>query len=571
MLDRVRSHLEVIYPGSDIDTLAAACVRAIGIDEPGADLTADPTRLSRWDESDAICITYGDSLTADDERPLATLRRFAVERLDGLVSTIHVLPFFPSSSDFGFSVIDYHAVAHQLGDWGDIKALAKDFDLMVDLILNHTSAESAWFQQFLAGELPGSEFFMTADPNGDYSSVVRPRAKPLLHEVDTADGLKNLWCTFSSDQVDLDFSNPDVLLEHLRIVDRYLAAGARFLRLDAVAFIWKELGTTCVHLPETHEIVKLLHTLLESRAPRTVLITETNVPNDENLSYFGASDEAHMVYNFSLPPLTAYGLLNGSSAVLRKWSQSVPAAPSGCTYLNFLASHDGIGVRAAEGILSNIQIDSLVSVAHQRGGSHSSYSSAGGDRPYELNVSLFDLLSGLPGQEPADQVDRFVCAHAIMLALEGIPALYIHSLLGTPNDCDTVSRTGVARSINRAALSYDDVCADLDQPESTSAQIFKRLSTLLRLRRQQPAFHPNAPQSTLDLADTLFGIRRSSKDGRQTLFAIHNLTNAQQVLDLEELGFDPAERWHELLSGRDLSGTESLSLESYGIAWISNR
>lgn len=575
MLDRVRAHLDVLYPDHDTVELAHACARAIGVDlAAGEPKGLEPhERTPLWDESDAICITYADTLVAPDETPLVTLRRFVTERLAEAVSTVHILPFFPSSSDFGFSVIDYAQVAQRLGDWADVEAIANETNLMVDLILNHTSAESEWFRQFRAGEEPGREFFIVCDPDADYSSVVRPRAQPLLREVPTPTGVQHVWCTFSPDQVDVDFANPEVLLEFLRITDLYIRSGTRFLRLDAVAYIWKELGTSCVHLPETHEIVKLLHTLLEFRAPRVVILTETNVPNRENLSYFGDSDEAHMIYNFSLPPMVVHALLHGSAETLRRWMMSMPPAPLNCTYLNFLASHDGMGVRPAEQLLTDDQIDALVEVAHERGGMHSFYSSGlASARPYELNVSLFDLLSGLPGREPSDEIARFICAHAIVLGLEGIPAIYIHSFLATPNDRKTADKTGIHRAVNRAVLSDADVTADLDRPETIRAQVFDRLSHLLRIRRQQPAFHPNAVQFTLHLPDSLFGFWRQSKDRKQSLFAVHNMTDRPQSCSRNDLNLIANHDWCDLIAHRRIEPDDTtIELGPYASAWLTNR
>lgn len=573
MFDRIRAHLDFLYPDHDTDALAAACLEAIGIDTPARDLPPSPAHPPvRWDESDAVCITYGDTLTSPGDKPLATLARFVADHLADAVSTVHVLPFFPSSSDFGFSVIDYHAVAERLGTWDDLGTVADHADLMIDLILNHTSAESAWFRQFLAGEAPGKDYFIEIDPDADLSAVVRPRALPLRREVETVDGVTDVWCTFSPDQVDVDFSNPDVLLEYLRITDRYLRAGGRFIRLDAVAYVWKTIGTSCVHLPQTHEIVKLLHTLLFARAPEAVIITETNVPNRENLSYFGQRDEAHMIYNFSLPPMIVHALLQGSAEALRRWMMSMPPAPLSCAYLNFLASHDGMGVRPAEQLLSDDQIDALVEVAHQRGGLHSSYSASGGARPYELNISLFDLLAGLPGAEPSFQVERFVCAHAIMFGLEGIPAVYIHSLLATPNDRETADKTGIHRTINRATLDLDTVLADLADPTTDRARVFGELTRLLRIRAHQPAFHPNGVQFTLHLPDSLFGFWRQSKDRSQSMFAVHNVTDGPQTFALSDLNLIATDPWCDLLSGRLLTDTaEAFELAPYGSAWITNQ
>ena len=358
--DQVSTHLRVLYGDRVDDGLVDTVIGAFGIADTADHVAGSPT----FSADEVILITYGDSLIGgdhDDRLPLTVLGGFVDEKLADVVSGVHILPFFPASSDGGFSVVDYNEVAPALGDWASVGAVAGGSasrpSLMADLILNHGSAQSEWFQQFRRGEKPGRDYYLTADPDADLHSVVRPRTHPLLQAVDTPDGKRHVWCTFSFDQVDFDFGNPDVLAEFCRIVDLYVRQGVTRLRLDAVAYVWKEIGTSSIHLAETHEIVKLFNTLLSVRAPEVMLITETNVPHDENVSYFGDGDEAHVVYNFSLVPLVLHTMLRGDSTALGDWTRALDMPGPGMSFLNFLASHDGMGVRPAEGLLTLEEID----------------------------------------------------------------------------------------------------------------------------------------------------------------------------------------------------------------------
>ena len=508
LASRLEHHLSRIYPDAIVPPLVEALiarVSAIGVQ------AAAPS-AEKWSEQDVMLITYGDSILRPDEAPLRTLRHFVREHLADTISGVHVLPFYPYSSDDGFSVIDYRAVREDLGTWDDIAALAEDATLMADLVINHVSAESAWFGQFLAGEPPGVDYFVTHPPDTDVASVVRPRPHRVLVPFDTADGERHVWATFSADQVDLEFSNPDVLLEMVDVLFVYLAQGARWIRLDAIGFLWKELGTPCIHLPQTHEIVRLLRTLAEAVEPRAVLISETNVPNVENLSYFGNRNEAHAIYNFSLPPLLVDALIQGRSRHLRAWMMSMPPAPHGCAYLNFTASHDGIGVRPAEGLLDPDDLDTLVATMRRFGGEISQRALADGTlAPYEINITFFDAMKGTVRGEDKHQEARFLCSQAIMLGLEGVPAVYIHSLLACPNDHEGVERTGRARSINRHRWDAERLDALLADPSTPQARVLAAMKPAdLRCDGRQPAFHPDATQYTLQLGDRLFGFWRQS-------------------------------------------------------------
>ncbi|MEM9712318.1 MAG: sugar phosphorylase [Actinomycetota bacterium] len=564
--ERVQSHLRLVYPRVDVAELTGRVLAVMGID-PAAEV-ADPGPL--WSERDSVLITYGDTITSPDEAPLATLRRFVAERLGDCCTAVHVLPLFPFSSDDGFAIVDYHAVRDDLGDWPDVAAIAATPGLMIDLVLNHCSSRSDWFGQFERGEEPGRSYFRTAEPDDDLSAVVRPRALPLLRETETTEGLRHVWCTFSHDQVDLDWANPDLLCEMLGVMRRYLDVGTRFLRLDAVAYVWKRPGTGSIHLPETHEIVKLIRTLVDAAAPGTVLVTETNVPNRENLKYFGQGDEAHVIYNFSLPPLLLDALWSGHSRHLSTWMMSMPPARDGSAYLNFLASHDGIGLRPAEGLLEPDEVDRMVDTARSTGGLVSTFDSPTGPRPYELNLSLFEALSRTHDGPDEHHLARFTCAHAIMLALEGIPAVYVHSLLGTPNDHAAVEDRGHHRAINRSRLTLVEVEAALDGT-GTRAAAFRAIRHLLRVRSEHPAFHPNATQFTLHLGSDLFGCWRQARDRSSSVFAVSNVTANPVTLPLSALNLTVTDTWTDLQSGLVLDvDDETIGLEPYASRWIAS-
>ncbi len=525
---------------------------------------------NRWSERDTVLITYADMVQNEKEHSLATLRKFCAERLKGAISTIHVLPFFPWSSDDGFSVVDFRMVDANYGDWNDVRALGSEFDLMFDLVLNHCSAESDWFKDYLAGVEPAAHYFYEADPDADLSSVVRPRATPLLTPVTTRSGERHVWTTFSADQVDLDWRSPDLLFEFLDVLALYLSMGCRVLRLDAVAFLWKEIGTDCLHLPKTHEVIKLLRDFLDVAAPEAILLTETNVPHQENVGYFGRGNEAHLVYQFSLPPLLLHGLLAGTSRYLSDWASGLEPPPKGCSFLNFTASHDGIGVRPLEGILADAEILDLADQAKKRGGDVSMRMVEGGDEmPYELNITYFDALS-----EPDDDAlseERFRCSQAVALSMQGIPAVYFHSLTATRNYSEGVEESGRARTINRRKWQADELASLLHDAESLHARVFDWYVRSLRHRSACPAFHPDAPQKIHDFGPKVFAVERTAIDGSQTILCLFNFTNGPVVLDdwrnLE--GFFPNRSTRDVLGGSEIElPPEGLELRPYQALWL---
>ncbi len=548
----LRDRLDRIY-GAHLDEAGLDALTAVvGEIFPGA------VDRGAWSADDVVLITYGNTVhrryadtavgaisdvggRSPDETPLQALHHLLLNELAGAISTVHVLPFSPFSSDDGFSVIDYLAVDGRHGTWADIEAIAETHALMVDLVANHISQEHDWFQQFLAGVEPGRSAIMTAPPDADISMVTRPRTHPLLRPVETPDGERQVWCTFSHDQIDVDFSNPAVLIEYLKIAAAYARHGARVVRLDAIAYLWKELGTTCVHRPQTHEIVRVFRDV----AGRSMqIITETNVPLAENLSYFGDGDEADAVYNFSLPPLMLDAFAQGDATLLRHWLDTLPTAPKGAAVLNFLASHDGVGLRPAEGLLPIDRIDALVQRCVERGGAVSSYAVDGGSMPYELNIALLDMLGG-----PA----QLLAAHAAMVAMAGVPAVYIHSLLATPNDHEQMARSGHNRGINRGFVSLEAIRAAIADPASPTAVVLPALCNLLRLRRAQPAFHPAAQQVVLPGPAEVLAFERITAE--QHLTVCVNVSGIPQPIEF---------RGHDLIAGGPFAG----SLAPYQAVWL---
>jgi len=524
---------------------------------------------ANWvDETTSYLISYGDSFTQGEEKTLTTMKRFADQYLQGVVSNIHILPMFPYTSDDGFSVVDYRQVDSKLGDWSELNALSENFDLMYDCVINHISQHSDWFQGYLAGDAKYQDYFVDSDPSLDYSSVTRPRALPLLTSFNKASGeLAHVWTTFSDDQIDINFKSPQVLLESIDILLMYACNGGRSIRLDAIGFIWKQLGSSCIHLPEAHEIIKLWRIILDQVVPGSLLITETNVPHPENIAYFGEGDEAHMVYQFPLPPLTLHAFLSENSRVLTKWAKGLTdeamanlQAGRKTTYFNFLASHDGIGVRPTEGILSDQDRQMMCEHVERKGGRvNYKYNSDGSQSPYELNINYLSALT-----EPDDSIDsksdKFLAAQSILLSFIGVPAIYYHSLLGSENDLQGMFSSGINRRINREKLDLDRLESELAQPDTLRANVYSQLANLLQIRKQQPAFSPSAKQQVLELGDGLFGLLRG--EGKQSVCFVVNLTAKAQPVSVANQGCD-------LISGEEFS--QNFTLQPYQFVWLTQQ
>lgn len=571
-LKGIRRRLRRLYGGEQAERLIERFYHMLGRYGVGAQPASRAT-VGLWDQKDAILITYADNIRSDGEMPLKTLHAFCNESLKGVINTVHLLPFYPWTSDDGFSVVDYREVDPRYGRWKDVEAMAADFRLMFDFVLNHCSSENAWFRDLLAGISPGRDYFLCMDPETDLSAVVRPRTSPLLTKKFTRHGESWLWTTFSEDQVDLNWQNPDLLFEFIDILFWYLSKGARLLRLDAVAFLWKQPGTNCLHLQQTHEVVKLMRDICDVVAPDTLIITETNVPHEENISYFGSGDEAHMVYNFSLPPMLLHGLLNQTPRHIAEWAANLAYPGNGRTFLNFTASHDGIGMRPLQGLLPEDEIKRLADHVTRQGGHVSmKRNSDGSESPYELNITYFSALD-----DPTDArlgVERFLCSQAVALALRGVPAVYIHSLTATPNYTQGVGETGRARTVNRRKYELGELQAILADKASPQAEVFQRYTRMLRRRANYAAFHPDAGQKVYQVDDALLVIERIPKDREQSLLCIFNFTADNQIFQPAESArtLPPGGKFHDIIAGKNLSiPKKGLSLQPYQAVWLVRR
>lgn len=539
------------------------------------------------DETDSLVITYGDQFRGPEKSPLGYLLDFLDEDLDAAVGGVHILPFFPYSSDDGFSIVDYRTVNPEMGSWEDIEAIAEEFRLMADLVLNHCSKESDWFKAFKNGEEPYARYFIAVEPGTDLTSVVRPRALPLTHEYETADGTKHVWTTFSEDQVDLNFAEPTVLLEMLDVFLGYIARGVQIVRLDAIAYLWKEIGTPSIHHPKTHAVVKLFRALVEEVARWVVIITETNVPHEENISYFGTDgDEAHMVYQFSLPPLVLDAFLRENVDHLCQWAKTLPAVRQGTTFFNFLASHDGIGLLPAKGLLSEQEIERLIASVQDRGGLISYKATPEGDIPYEMNINYLEAIA--EATLPDDQRARkFLTSQAIMLAMAGVPGIYVHSLIGSTNWTEGVKQTGHNRTINRQKLDYETVVAELQDEGTLRNLVFTGYKHLLEIRATEAAFHPAAEQHIVDAGPSVFAILRVTAERDEELLeddeeesgrilCLHNVSHelAECTIDRQLIELGDSRVLENLVEGETIyphdegGGRISIELEPYEVMWL---
>lgn len=560
----IREHLEFLYGpevGRDVAGRLTEMLKEFRKRNP--QLAGNASAAERLTERDAFLITYSDQITEAGQPPLQTLARFCDTHLADAIGGVHLLPHFPFSSDDGFSVMDFWKVNPTLGTWDDVARIGQKFRLMFDGVINHISRKSEWFQAFILDEPPCRDYFICVDPKVDLSQVTRPRTSPLLTPVKTACGLRHVWTTFSDDQIDLNYKNPEILLKVIELLLFYAEQGAQVIRLDAIAYLWKEIGTNCIHLPQTHRVVKLFRSVFDDVAPNVMLITETNVPHADNVSYFGSgNDEAQLVYNFALPPLVLQALQTGNSHRLTDWAATLTTLSPATTFFNFIASHDGIGVMPARGLLSEAELQALVDTVQAHGGKVSFKSNPDGSKsPYELNITLYDALND-PGN-PDDDLDvrRFLAAQVIMLSLAGVPGIYVNSLFGSRNCHACTEKTGRARSINREKFQRAALESELADPKSLKHRIFAGMKHLLQIRRAHPEFHPNASQKVLALGNGVFALQRGDR-----LIATVNITPQSQDIELDIAG-----SWRDLIGGRQFvvsGGRLRLDLEPFESVWL---
>jgi glucosylglycerate phosphorylase len=533
----------------------------------------------KWlDEKDIILITYGDQIKEECKNPLESLKDFLDLYVKDTVNSVHILPFYPYSSDDGYSVTNYFKVNPELGRWEHIKKISENFNLMFDAVINHISTGSIWFKGYLKGESQYGNYFIEVNNDTDISSVARPRTSSVLTQFRTSKGKKNIWTTFGRDQADLNYKNEKVLIRIIRLLLFYIEKGARFIRLDAAGYLWKETGTECIHLKKTHKIIQLIRDVLEIAAPGVILVTETNVAHKNNISYFGNGyNEAHMVYQFPLPPLVLNAFYRGNASNLSKWVNSLKAAPKRTTFLNFLASHDGIGILPVIDILSRTEINEMIEKVKEHGGYLSYKDNADGIKSvYELNINYFDALSN-PGEDEDLKIKKFICSQAILLSLAGVPGIYIHSLFGSAGSTKIKRKLQKnkeinRRSINREKLIRKNLEEEVKNPDTRRYKIFTNYKELIKRRAAEKAFNPDGGQKTIFLNKHVFIVCRISIDSSDKIVCLHNVSKKNQVIKIEpeEINIKCA-CFRDIISGKEIeikSGILDISLEPYGFLWL---
>lgn len=525
--------------------------------------TVQAWKQKAWKDSEALSeenvylITYGDAIQEEGQPTLKTLNKFIQEHAKDEITDVHLLPMFPYTSDDGFSVVDYREIHPELGDWSDVERLSNNYRLMFDFVTNHMSKSSEWFQKYLKEDPEYKHYFIPKDATFDTSQVVRPRTSPLFHEYE---GGKTAWTTFSEDQVDVNFKHFPALLEMTNILLEYAYRGGTSIRLDAIGFMWKDSGTTCIHLPQTHAIIQLWREILEELKLNTLLITETNVPHQENISYFGdGENEAHMVYQFSLPPLVLHTLSTHNTKTLTDWAKTIDKVSDKATYFNFLASHDGIGMRPTEGILTEAERNVLADKVLENGGRVSYKSNPDGTQsPYELNINYMDALTNPEETEEDTKVQKMLAAHSILFSVMGVPAIYYHSLLGSENDQEGLETSGINRRINREKFQYDKLVQQLESSPRRK-NVFHGLKKLIRTRQKESAFSPFADQEILPINEQVFSLIRRNNETEESILFIVNACNEEVNVDLPHAGYD-------LISEELVK--EHVTLTPYQFMWI---
>ena len=519
-------------------------------------------------EKTSLVICYGDNINSNQKSSIKVFQNFFKKHLKKYFNAIHFLPFYPSSSDSGFAVKDHYKIEKRIGSWSDIKKISKSSHVMADIVINHSSARGLWFKNFLKKKRPGKDYFLEVNSKFDTSKVVRPRDHKLLKKINIFKKPVYLWRTFSSDQIDLNFKNPSVLLRFIKIMIHLVNNGITIFRFDAIAYLWKKNSTKCINLKQTHEIVKLFRLITSLLNVETIIITETNLPEKENLSYFGKNDEANWIYNFSLPPLLIHAFLFENSSYLNKWSKKLPNAKFQNSYLNFIASHDGIGMRPTEGILNERSLNNFLKRLKKNGSKFSYRKIQNKSRKvYEANITVFDALKK-SDIDPNGKfyLERYIAAHAIMISFEGIPALYFNSLFGKANDEAKYVITGNNRDVNRYKWNYKNIKRKLSDKSSKQSIFYQNLGKLLEIKRKQKAFHPNAKRLNIDLGSKLFCFKRISLDKKQTILSITNCSSIDQSPKLNK----KYSKWKNIINPKMNSLNKSIKLKPFETMWLSN-
>jgi amylosucrase len=510
---------------------------------------------------------------------------------------LHLMPLFEApegNSDGGYAVSSYRKVNPRLGTMEELTSLAtalraQGISLVVDFVFNHTSDEHHWARRAQAGEVEFQRYYLIF-PNRDvpdtYERTLREIFPTIRHGNFTfhQDLQQWVWTTFNSFQWDLNYANPELFRAMAEEMLFLANAGVEILRLDAVAFIWKRMGTSSENQPEAHLIIQAFNAIARIACPALLFKSEAIVHPDDVVSYI-SPHECQLSYNPLLMALLWEALATREVRLLEHSMRHRFALPPGCAWINYLRSHDDIGWTFADDDAAGLGINAY---DHRRflnafytGRFDGSFARG---VPFQENPETGDArvsgtLASLAGLEQAlhsgDEtllemaIRRIVLLHSVILSIGGIPLLYLGDELGTLNDYSYTEEPAKAEDSRWAHRPATDWTRAGERHDALTVQgrIFAELTRLIALRKEQPALWDGG----LEVIDTgsphLFGYARHHEG--QRLLVVTNFSEQSHVMDANRLrAYGVGYHFVDRVRGGSFSAEEPLILEPYGFVWL---
>lgn len=525
------------------------------------------------------------------------------ERLDELedlgLTYLHLMPLSrcpEGENDGGYAVSDFRQVDPRLGTTAELRDLAAELrrrgiSLCLDLVFNHTSDQHAWARGARAGD-PELQAVYRMFPDRSmpdrYEQHLReifPDERPGSFTWCEEVG-RWVWTTFHSYQWDLNYANPDVFRRMLGELLFLANLGVEVLRLDAVAFVWKRLGTSCENLPEAHTLIQAFAAAARVVAPAMAFKSEAIVHPDEVVRYIDA-DECPISYNPLLMALTWNSLATRKTRLLRRSLAERHALPPGCSWVNYLRCHDDIGWTFDDGEAGELGIQAgdhrdflnafylgRFEGSFSRGVPFQEDPKTGDCRVSGTTASLAGLEAAMEAEDPAElelALARIQMMHSVIFTAGGIPLLYLGDELGQRNDhgyLDDPHRARDSRWVHRPARDPEAARQAREEPASVPARIRAGLRAMARERAAQPALAADRPMRVLPLENPhVFAFTRGPGDGE--LLLVHSFHEEPQRIepgDLRAAGWEG--RATDLLSGATLDLDAALDLEPYQVLWL---
>jgi len=463
-------------------------------------------------------IVYPDSLGGDLKTLSRVLKKYFQESIGG----VHILPFYPSSSDRGFSPLTHLHVDERFGNWENIGEIACDFDLIVDMMINHVSQQSSYFQDYLSrGSLSFyKDFFLDEETffegmgrnEHDLKLLYRPRPESPFREFILEDGKrKNIFCTFSRDQIDLNIENSQVRKLFLSFMDQFERVGVDMVRLDAVGYSIKRRGTSSFMLKETRDNITWFGEQLHNRGITS--LPEVHQKYDAQIQ-LASQEGVDYVYDFNLPLLVLYTLFFGDAKPLKRWIAIRPT-----NAITTLDTHDGIGVVDVEGLLDEKLIKKTLQLLRVHGGNallRATGTQSDNVDIYQINVTYYSALG--------ESDEGYLIARALQFFIPGIPQVYYVGALAGSNDAQKVERTNIGRDINRHDYTEEEI------QQAFERKIVRDLRDLMKFRSTYEAF--DGTFSSLSSNDAILKLRWEEEDLWCELFVdLHSLRASIEYID----------------------------------------